>query len=403
LFKEKDVAEQQKRRGQKAKERAETSREQQNPNERRATSPSAPQYAQDVGASFGQITTEPEELDPATSSEYGTYQALSHGGPQSSNDLPAGLTRSNTDLPVESEKRARTTPVIAQKVPQSLSSRLVEEMKHIHDIELSSDSERFLSRSLQAKRLDRSRLSSPKVPTPVEEYTEFLARQESDESAGKSPLSDDDEVSEHEQISKALYYPHRQIVAEDEQQYEREPSSAAIARSIEKAKAFDEPLTPNTEQQLIEASGRASTEVELSLETADDKEYFHGDLPPAPPDEDSYASSHDLTYSGSEYETQYDSSSSDEAGATPRASPKHRPTREHQHYRPSMPVGAVELKPYDHQVGGHSTVYRFSRRAICKQLNNRENIFYETVERWHPELVTFMPRYASRHTFVTTS
>jgi hypothetical protein len=39
-------------------------------------------------------------------------------------------------------------------------------------------------------------------------------------------------------------------------------------------------------------------------------------------------------------------------------------------------------------------VYRFSRRAVCKQLNNRENVFYETVERYHPELLDFMPRYA---------
>ena len=53
---------------------------------------------------------------------------------------------------------------------------------------------------------------------------------------------------------------------------------------------------------------------------------------------------------------------------------------------------AVELKPYDHQVGGHSTVYRFSRRAVCKQLNNRENEFYETIERTHAELLHFLPR-----------
>ncbi|KAI5291945.1 hypothetical protein KEM52_006731 [Ascosphaera acerosa] len=57
------------------------------------------------------------------------------------------------------------------------------------------------------------------------------------------------------------------------------------------------------------------------------------------------------------------------------------------------PIGAVELKPYKHQVGGHTTVFRFSRRAICKQLNNRENIFYERIERRHPELLVFLPRY----------
>ncbi|KEQ65548.1 SAICAR synthase-like protein, partial [Aureobasidium melanogenum CBS 110374] len=53
----------------------------------------------------------------------------------------------------------------------------------------------------------------------------------------------------------------------------------------------------------------------------------------------------------------------------------------------------VELKPYNHQVGGHSTVYSFSRQAVCKQLNSKENEFYETVEQYHPDLLEFLPRY----------
>jgi hypothetical protein len=400
LFKEKDAAEDKKRRDKRIKERADTSREHAETEDSHAIPHSEPIYSQDTSATLDQVTMEPEELTSAVSTEYGTYQALSHGGPQSGKDLSARLPRSNTDFPIETEKRARTSPIPVQKTPQSLSSRLVEEMKHRHDIELSSDSERLLSRSFQAKRVDRSHLSSPKVRTPTEEYSEYIARRESDDSAGKSPLSDEDDISEHEQISKALYYPHRQFVSEDEEQYRREPSPSVTARSVERATISDEPLTPNTEKQLLEASERASNEVALSFETADEKEYFHGDLPASltSPAEDSYASSHDLTYSGSEYDTQYDSSSSEEAGATPKASPKQGSTRQHhEHYHPTAHVGAVELKPYDHQVGGHSTVYRFSRRAVCKQLNNRENIFYETVERWHPELLTFMPRYAFRH------
>ena len=58
----------------------------------------------------------------------------------------------------------------------------------------------------------------------------------------------------------------------------------------------------------------------------------------------------------------------------------------------SKPLRAVELRPYKHQVGGHTNVYSFSKQAICKQLNNRENEFYEVVERRHPELLKFMPR-----------
>lgn len=70
------------------------------------------------------------------------------------------------------------------------------------------------------------------------------------------------------------------------------------------------------------------------------------------------------------------------------------PTPQTQEAEPSRsPLGAVELKPYKHQVGGHTTVFRFSRRAICKQLNNRENMFYERIERRHPEMLVFLPRY----------
>lgn len=57
------------------------------------------------------------------------------------------------------------------------------------------------------------------------------------------------------------------------------------------------------------------------------------------------------------------------------------------------PRDAVDLIPYKHQVGGHTTLWRFSKRAVCKQLNSRENEFYETVEHFHPALLKFMPRY----------
>ena len=58
-----------------------------------------------------------------------------------------------------------------------------------------------------------------------------------------------------------------------------------------------------------------------------------------------------------------------------------------------QPLEAIELIPYKHQVGGHTTLWRFSRRAVCKQLNNRENEFYETIERYHRDLLSFLPRY----------
>ncbi|GAB1313609.1 inositol polyphosphate kinase kcs1 [Madurella fahalii] len=60
---------------------------------------------------------------------------------------------------------------------------------------------------------------------------------------------------------------------------------------------------------------------------------------------------------------------------------------------PKQPLEAIELIPYKHQVGGHTTLWRFSRRAVCKQLNNRENEFYERIEKYHRDLLAFLPRY----------
>lgn len=54
---------------------------------------------------------------------------------------------------------------------------------------------------------------------------------------------------------------------------------------------------------------------------------------------------------------------------------------------------SVELTPFKHRVGGHTAIFRFSRRAVCKALINRENTWYETIELNHEELLSFMPKY----------
>ncbi|KAL7416728.1 hypothetical protein BDY24DRAFT_336403 [Mrakia frigida] len=53
----------------------------------------------------------------------------------------------------------------------------------------------------------------------------------------------------------------------------------------------------------------------------------------------------------------------------------------------------VPLMPFRNQVGGHSAIYKFTKRAVCKPLVSRENIFYEAVEHEAPELLGFIPRY----------
>ncbi|KDN51436.1 hypothetical protein K437DRAFT_272934 [Tilletiaria anomala UBC 951] len=79
----------------------------------------------------------------------------------------------------------------------------------------------------------------------------------------------------------------------------------------------------------------------------------------------------------------------------PSPSASHPPSpHEHRHSAHSARAPAVvQLQPFNNQVGGHSSIFRFSKRAVCKPLVSRENQFYEAVERDHPKLLQFIPQY----------
>lgn len=76
-------------------------------------------------------------------------------------------------------------------------------------------------------------------------------------------------------------------------------------------------------------------------------------------------------------------------------------TEEEAEQRHRYPL-AVELTPFKHKVGGHTAIFRFSKRAVCKALVKRENVWYESIEMYHEELLRFMPKYIGvlyvRHT-----
>lgn len=210
---------------------------------------------------------------------------------------------------------------------------------------------------------------------------------------------------ESEQISSALYFPHQSpspdalddVSAENTGQCEDSPDDA------------EQPESAALSTQSLE-SENGSENVDITLQSRNSSRYLHGDLHNSwiPPKEPPLARSADIGISSaseSEYESLDDSARSavgecssltDEAETTPNATPIPNPlpkARARKSRRPpTAPIGAVELKPYSHQVGGHTTVFRFSKRAICKQLSNRENEFYEVVERVHPELLKFLPR-----------
>lgn len=60
----------------------------------------------------------------------------------------------------------------------------------------------------------------------------------------------------------------------------------------------------------------------------------------------------------------------------------------------------LELQPFKNKVGGHTEIFKFSARAICKTLLNKENEWYEFLEKEYCNnneycgtLLKYMPRY----------
>ena len=219
-------------------------------------------------------------------------------------------------------------------------------------------------------------------------------------------VGEEEDESDKEQISSALYYPHQAPSLDGLQDV-----SIESLDELDDSQQGLESLKSGQESVTTEDDEAPSQDVDIALQSRNESRYLHGDLQKARiPSDDLYAHAIEggiSSTSESEYDSLdesarstngEDSSATDDGETTPKATPKARSpflrSKQQKEYRaPAAPLGAVELKPYNHQVGGHTTVFRFSKRAVCKQLSNRENEFYEVVERRHPELLRFLPRY----------
>ena len=213
--------------------------------------------------------------------------------------------------------------------------------------------------------------------------------------------SADDDFEADEHISSAMYFPHQALESSD-------PSldNSEMLNHDDDPENLDKSLKRSKTLEIVheEAHDSPDDEVQIALlQSQHEKQTFHGDLPPLPADttiNEAPATNFDAITSSaseSEYES-YDEvgqsgrgEETEDGEITPTADQEPGHTVHRRKKRPA-PLGAVELKPYKHQVGGHSTVFRFSKRAVCKQLTNRENVFYEVVERMHPELLRFLPK-----------
>ena len=241
----------------------------------------------------------------------------------------------------------------------------------------------------------KTRILNIGLDAPVERaQTSFRATSAAD---AAHPRASRDDEEEH--ISAAVYYPHPGPSPEE---IERFTSPGEQVSELDK-KSLLSPI-----QSILPADKkpidplRAAEHIDISVVSKNDTKVFHGNYEPvdetsndltiSPVDE--YSTSAILTTSESEIESSDDLGhqiQAEDISTTPTQTPTlaRRPT--------DVPVprtrAKVVLEPYKHQVGGHSTIFRFSRRAVCKQLNNRENEFYERIEQRHPDMLKLLPRY----------
>jgi inositol-hexakisphosphate kinase len=316
---------------------------------------------------------------------HGVFEALSHGGPQFRHASTSSVSssRSHPDLHALSMQAAKLEfspksprPRTRDGAPASLLN-----------FQLPPPAE-------------RSHLITKKKPVP-----DTIKGKSKNHNRHQSPTEaeSDLEESDEEHISSAMYYPHRQIRPDMSPELEG-TARPTISRTQSAKVASDKRDDKLTETESQRQKANSPEEVQISLESADDHQTWKADYavetePAVNVNDFSTTPDYDAESSVSDFESHdesttsaggYDSEYEGPIGST--RTPKQHPYRSQQHQEPSNPLGAVQLKPFNHQVGGHSTVYQFSRRAVCKQLNNRENVFYETVEKEHAELLEFMPR-----------
>ncbi|KAF1984754.1 SAICAR synthase-like protein [Aulographum hederae CBS 113979] len=379
LFKENDVAQEQKRREEWAKE------------QRSATKPVPEDRELDTarlrkddtiaaeGLAAGAGTMSVAEMNARIAETYRESSTV---------DVQQKKASALRDLPWKGEARPEESMrLLNRRMPDTIPLNLLEEIRNHHNLTPGAERGTSFSRSLRTTESERSRHGSRST-----ERMGYFSTSPEETSRNERAIGSDDEESEREQISSALYFPHRQFSPEAKPEGDISSLNRALSTP-------DLALGSGQRQDIEEEGPKTPEEVQISLQSQDDSHLLHGGIQKS--EEVSEDDARKTLYSASESESDmesvysqhgYESGTTDDLGTTPTA-PKIETPRKQKSDKPPAPIGAVELKPYDHQVGGHTTVYRFSRRAVCKQLNNRENEFYETVERHHAELLDFLPRY----------
>lgn len=205
---------------------------------------------------------------------------------------------------------------------------------------------------------------------------------------------EDGELSGEEKISSAVFVPHKGLQDVPEQSDESETDVDAAVKSYSKSEEASSWLVKADEPEADEPGSPDGPTNDHPVEAT------HHRREAEQPVKESEPSSRAAPVLSSTNEQ--DHAAQDGHNHIDLTTPGH-DDHVHDHPQaPEQPLDAIELVPYRHQVGGHTTVWRFSKKAVCKQLNNRENEFYEQIERHHPDLLPFLPRYAPFLAYVSS-
>jgi hypothetical protein len=329
------------------------------------------------------------EQEPQPWSEEGTSM-------RKSISLPSLADGHSLELAPSEPPQNKQHDDLPKRPPPALPRTLLEEIRNFHLTPGGRHGSSF-SKSIPTQISERNRDYFDKSPhveiSPPDSFEE-------DDRRGSQHYGVEEE--ENEQISSAVYFPHERTVPEGVEtlnQYPEDPHDVQPVQMTAPEQGHELMLV----HQERNSPEKEISHVDISLRSKNKSEIFVGDIHSPRENipetlstisETSYDSAHESDApSAEEYQSSAteDGHMTDEA-ETPTATPRQRP-RILSHAKTPGPLGAVELKPYRHQVGGHTTVFRFSRRAVCKQLNNRENEFYERIEQRHPDMLVFLPKY----------
>ncbi|TVY68699.1 Inositol hexakisphosphate kinase [Lachnellula suecica] len=334
---------------------------------------------------------------PAEDASSSRHAARGH----SSFEQPSGRASKHKLDQVGFEPTSQTMATASDEQRRTLPVQLLDEIRKHHNLTPGAGKGSSFSPSIPVTESERAK-------SAADAKLSKSSGEETNEDGAKPThirSADDDEDSGEEQIASALFVPH-QTPHESPERSRRGSTSNATSRSDENELDITNP------QQWLE-------EHEVPTDEVDDKYVAQENKnrplpsPKIPKQKESLVETGSLglrdeptlesdSQDDGGYSTRDEESGVEDLDTTPTGSVKTGHTfpksygEQHIHdhqQKTQRPLEAIELIPYRHQVGGHTTMWRFSNRAICKELNNRENEFYEKVERDHPKLLKFLPRY----------